>query len=114
MKSKTLSLFIISALILLGAFLFSIFKTTYGDDANFITGVIAAISLGMGIAGLIIGFGEIRNSRNTKNWIGLIGNLMVVGLFILITVLAFRLKKTAHNNVYKKWPGGVYGKVLSF
>jgi len=91
MKSNTLRLFIISGLMLFGTILFSIFKTTLGLEGNaMIIGAIATIAFGLSIAGLVIGLGDIRKSQNAKNWIGLIGNFIVVGLFLLICVLAFR------------------------
>jgi hypothetical protein len=91
MKSNTLRLFTISGLMLLGTILYSIFKSTFDSGDNFkLVGAIATIAFGLSVAGLIIGLGEIRKSKNTKNWIGLVGNLFVVGLFILISVLSFR------------------------
>ena len=85
MKSKALRLFIISTFILLGTFLFSVFRTNFGIEANYtVGGAMATIAFGLSIAGMIIGLGEVRNLKTRKTWIGLIGNIVIVGLFILI------------------------------
>ncbi|MEJ7643711.1 MAG: hypothetical protein WKF87_03895 [Chryseolinea sp.] len=91
MTSKTLKLFTLSGLILIGAFLLSMFKTRLGlGDNLMLVGAIATLSFGISIAGLLNGLGEIKNSKTSKTWIGLIGNLIVVGLFVLISIYAFK------------------------
>ncbi|MBI3219881.1 MAG: hypothetical protein HYZ44_10240 [Bacteroidetes bacterium] len=90
MKSKTFNLFILSAGILVAAFLLTIFKETLGlGDNAMLIGAIATLAFGIGIAGLIIGLGEIRNSHTPKTWVGLIGNILVVGFFVLVSIYAF-------------------------
>jgi hypothetical protein len=91
MKSKTLMLFAISALILVGALLISIFKENIGlgEDLRII-GVVATVAFGTSIAGLVLGISEIKRNSSSKNWIGIIGNLLIVAMFILISIYAIR------------------------
>jgi hypothetical protein len=91
MKSKTFILFAISALVLIGALLISIFKENIGlgEDLR-IVGAIATVAFGTSIAGLVIGFGEIKRNKNLGNWIGIIGNLLILGMFISIAFGALK------------------------
>jgi hypothetical protein len=91
MKSKTFILFAISALVLIGALLISIFKENIGlgEDLR-IVGAIATVAFGTSIAGLVIGLGEIKRNKNLGNWIGIIGNLLILGMFISIAFSALK------------------------
>jgi hypothetical protein len=91
MKSKTFILFAISALVLIGALLISIFKENIGlgEDLR-IVGAIATVAFGTSIAGLVIGLGEIKRNKNLGNWIGIIGNLLILGMFISIAFGALK------------------------
>ncbi len=91
MKSKTFILFAISGLVFIVAFLISIFKESFGlgEDPRII-GAVATVAFGTSIAGLVLGLGEIKRNKTSGNWIGLIGNLLLVGMFILIIFYALR------------------------
>jgi len=91
MKSKTFILFAFSGLVFTGAFLISIFKESIGlgEDLRII-GAVATVAFGTSIAGLVIGLGEIKRNKTSRNWIGVLGNLLVVGMFILISIYALR------------------------
>ena len=47
------------------------------------------IAFGISIAGLIRGVGEKRSSLTLKTWIGIIGNLIVVGFFVITVLYSF-------------------------
>lgn len=91
MKSKTFILFVISGLIFIGAFLISIFKESIGLGEQLqIIGAVATVAFGTSIAGLVIGLVEIKRHKTSRNWIGVVGNLFIVGMFILISIYALR------------------------
>lgn len=92
MRSKTFNLFIISGLILLATILAAAFWDALGLGKNKIPlAMTTTIAFGLSIAGLVIGFGEIKASKTAKTWIALLGHFIVVGVFILSVVYALML-----------------------
>ena len=92
MNSKTFRLFLFSGLILLGTILLATFWDTLGLGANKIPlAVSTTIAFGISIAGLVVGFGELKKIRTIKFWVGFVGHFIVVGVFVLTVIYAMRL-----------------------
>ncbi len=92
MESTTFRLFVISGLLLLGTILISTFWDALGLGENKIPLAVAVtITFGISIAGLVIGFGEIKKSRTVPLWIGLVGHVSVVAIFIWIIIYAMNM-----------------------
>lgn len=92
MKSKTFIFFIVSVLVFITSFLLTIFKAEIGlNDDLMIVGLLATISFGVSIAGLVIGLSEIRRMKTSINWVGLVGNVVLVGIYILIMIFALSI-----------------------
>jgi len=47
------------------------------------------VAFGISITGLMLGFAEKRGSLTLKTWIGIIGNLIVIGFFVFIVLYSF-------------------------
>ena len=59
------------------------------ENKNLIViGFIGMFSFGIAIAGLILGISEIKYSRTSKTWIGLIGNILITLLLIYTMIEA--------------------------
>ena len=87
MKSKAFVFFIVSGLIIVGIFIVAIFWDTLGLSKNYMDLSMATmIAFGISITGLILGFSEKRNSLTLKSWIGIVGNLIVIGFFAFIVI----------------------------
>ncbi|HTF19763.1 MAG TPA: hypothetical protein VK658_16945 [Chryseolinea sp.] len=92
MKSRTFGLFVISGLILLATILTSVFWDILSFGENKVPLAISTtIAFGISIAGLVIGFGEMKGPKTLKVWIGLVGHFIVVGIFVLTVVYAIML-----------------------
>ena len=92
MNSKTFRLFLFSGLILLGTILLATFWDTLGLGANKIPlAVSTTIAFGISIAGLVVGFGELKKLRTIKFWVGFVGHFIVVGVFVFTVIYAMRL-----------------------
>lgn len=92
MNSKTFRLFIFSGLILLGTILIATFWDSLGLGNNKIPlAVSTTIAFGISIAGLVVGFGELKKLRTTKFWVGFVGHFIVVGVFVTTVVMAMRM-----------------------
>ncbi len=47
------------------------------------------VAFGISITGLMLGFAEKRGPLTLKSWIGIIGNLIVIGFFAFIVLYSF-------------------------
>lgn len=83
MTSKAFILFIFSGPLLCTAFLLAFLKTRLGITSPTLIGFLATLSFGISIAGIIIGFEEVKKKK-AKVWIGLIGNITV---FIILGII---------------------------
>ena len=83
MLPRSLRLLIFSACIFIFVYMLSAYKKQLGFGfKNVAVGSIICISFGLSIAGLILGFDEWRVGRTAKVLISLIGNGLVVTLFL--------------------------------
>lgn len=53
--------------------------------------VSTTIAFGISIAGLVVGFGELKKLKTIKFWVGFVGHFIVVGVFVLTVVMAMRM-----------------------
>lgn len=90
MKSKAFMLFILSALTIIGTIVLTFYWDSLELSENYIPLAMATtIAFGISIAGLILGVVEKRSSLTLKTWIGIIGNLVVIGFFVFIVLYSF-------------------------
>src|SRR6186713_297591 len=90
MKSKALMLFILSGLIIIGTIVLAFFWDVFGLAENYIPLAMATtVAFGISITGLMLGFAEKRSSLTLNTWIGIIGNLIVIGFFVFIVIYSF-------------------------
>jgi hypothetical protein len=83
--SRIFKLFIISiSLILLTFVLVALLGSIDPYIREIILGITITIALGVGIVGFIIGLIDFKSNRNSKYWIGFIGNTVVLLLFVLL------------------------------
>jgi hypothetical protein len=83
-------LFILSGLTVIATIVLTVYWDLQGLSENYAPLAMATtIAFGLSIAGLILGFAEKRRSLTLKTWIGIVGNLLVVGFFVLIVIYAF-------------------------
>lgn len=91
-KSKSFRLFVISITIVALTFLIATFWNALRLGPNKVSLAVAImISFGISIAGLIIGFSELKKEKSTKLWIALIGHSLII-LFFLIIILNAAIK----------------------
>ncbi|KJF42062.1 hypothetical protein [Draconibacterium sediminis] len=91
-KSKSFQLFILSFIIIGLTFLIATFWDMLELGANKIPLAISmTITFGISIAGVILGITELKKAKEKKKWIGVIGNMLVLLLFIFMII--FSLKK---------------------
>ena len=90
MKSKVFLLFIVSGLIIIGIIFLTIYWDSLRLSENYIPLAMATtVAFGISITGLMLGFAEKRGSLSLKTWIGIIGNLIVIGFFVFIVLYSF-------------------------
>jgi hypothetical protein len=90
MKSKIFILFILSGLIIIGTIVLAFFWDIFGLTENYIPLAMATtVAFGISITGLMLGVAEKRRSLTVNTWIGIIGNLIVVGFFVFIVLYSF-------------------------
>jgi len=90
MKSKALMLFILSGLIIIGTIVLAFFWDVFGLAENDIPLAMATtVAFGISFTGLMLGFAEKRSSLTLNTWIGIIGNLIVIGFFVFIVIYSF-------------------------
>ena len=66
------------------------FGMSFGLAENYIPLAMATtVAFGISITGLMLGFAEKRRSLTLNTWIGIIGNLIVVGFFVFIVIYSF-------------------------
>ena len=83
-------LFILSGLIIIGTIVLTFYWDSLGLSENAITLAMATtVAFGISITGLMLAFAEKRGPLTVKSWIGIIGNLIVIGLFALIVIYSF-------------------------
>jgi hypothetical protein len=83
--SRIFKLFIISiSLILLTFILVALLDSFDPYRREIILGITITIALGVGIVGFVMGLIDMKRSRNSKYWIGFIGNTVVLLLFVLL------------------------------
>ena len=89
MTSKNFRLFMVSILIFAITFIIAIFWQTFGltDKQTPFLAILLVIIFGLNIAGVIIGFGEIKTGER-KAKIGLIGNSVFIVFMIMLTIYA--------------------------
>ncbi len=76
---------------MVGTFIASVFWRDLGFGKNFVPlGLSIVIAFAVSLAGIIIGFGERKEPMTWKTWIGLIGNFIIGGLFVILTVYAMK------------------------
>jgi hypothetical protein len=90
---RTFILFLFSAvLILLTLISIPLLSTIHEISKEFIQGIFFLIAVGIGITGFVSGIININKNRNTKYWIGFVGNFIILLLFIsLITFIILKL-----------------------
>jgi hypothetical protein len=92
MNSKTFRLFSYSGLILLGTFLVATFWDTLGLGENKVPLAVATtIAFGISIAGLVVGFAEIKRLKTLKVWVGFVGHFIIIAVFVLTVIYAMTL-----------------------
>lgn len=83
-------LFIVSGLIIVGTIVLTIYWNSLQLAENYIPLAMATtVAFGISITGLMLGFAEKRGSLTLKTWIGIIGNLIVIGFFVFILIYSF-------------------------
>ena len=90
MKSKVFLLFVVSGLIIIGTIVLILYWDSLVLSENYIPLAMATtVAFGISITGLMLGFAEKRGSLTLKTWIGIIGNLIVIGFFVFIVLYSF-------------------------
>ena len=80
-------LFILSGLTIIGTIVLTLYSDALERSENYIPLAMATtVAFGISVAGLILGIGEKRNSLTAKTWIGIIGNLIVIGFFVFLII----------------------------
>ena len=94
MKSRTFGLFLISGSLLLGTILIATFWDALGLGENKVgLAVTTTMAFGISVAGLIVGFSELKKLKASKFWIGFIGHFIVVGVFLLTVIYGLDFMK---------------------
>jgi hypothetical protein len=92
MKSKVFTLFILNGLIIIGTIVVALYWDSLGLSYNYMPLAMATtVAIGIRITGLMLGFAEKRDSLTLKAWIGIIGNLIVIGFFAFIVIYSFAI-----------------------
>ena len=87
MGSKSFLLFVLSGLTILGIITLAILWDSIRLERNYIPLTMAAtVALGASLGGLMAGFNEKNGLTPLKTWIGIIGNLIILGIFILYSL----------------------------
>jgi hypothetical protein len=87
MRSKSFVLFLLSGLTIFATITLAILWDSIRLERNYIPLTMAAsVALGASFGGLMAGFTEKRSSTPLKTWIGIIGNLIILGTFILYSL----------------------------
>ena len=83
MASKSFLLFVLSGLIIFCIVALIIFWDSIRLEKNYIPMTMAAtVTLGASVSGLVAGFFERKHGANLTTWIGIIGNLIILGFFV--------------------------------
>lgn len=91
-KSRTFKLFLLSMFILVLTFLLAAFWDVLGMGTNKIPlAILITITFGISIAGLILGIYEFKKAKTIKQWIGLIGNILVILFFVFMMIYSLRI-----------------------
>ena len=90
MKLKTNKLLIFSLILVIGTFLLAMFSEDLGLSKKFNRYLVFPylIAYGLNVSGLTFGIIEKKENGN-KAQIGIIGNLVVIVMFIIIVVIAY-------------------------
>ena len=92
MKSRTFKLFLFSGSLLLGTISITTFWDALGLGENKVgLAVTTTIAFGISVAGLIVGFSEMKKLKAPKFWVGFFGHFVVVGVFVLTVIYALTL-----------------------
>ena len=90
LKQKSFGLFVISIMVLALTIGIATFWDVLGLGENKIPLAISVIvTFGISIAGIILGFHEIRNNKTKKLIVGLIGNILIIVFFVMMVVYSF-------------------------
>lgn len=82
-------LFVLSGLTVIAIIVLTVYWDLHGQSENYVPLAMATtIAFGLSMAGLMLGFAEKRRSLTLNTWIGIVGNLLVVGFFVLIVLIA--------------------------
>jgi hypothetical protein len=88
-NSKSFRLFLISFIIILITLFLATFWNSLGFGKNKIPLAVAiTITFGISLAGLILSFTEIKGKHGIEQWIGLIGNTLIILFFIFIIIFS--------------------------
>ncbi len=89
-KQKSFGLFVVSITILALTIGTATFWDALGLGENKIPLALSVtLTFGVSIAGIVLGFNEIRNNKTKKLLVGLIGNILIIVFFALIVAFSY-------------------------
>ena len=87
MGSKSFALFVLSGLIIFATITLAIFWDSIRLERNYIPLTMAVtVAFGVSVGGVMAGFTERHGSENLQTWIGIIGNLIILGCFVFYSL----------------------------